>query len=220
MFQQGKIMRYFVPPIVIPVLLVIGIVAYAVFKPPIIASHVAAQSRPASPTDLSSSAPTATTLSGDERNDTKKLESDKLEAEINKLRSDIWTAYITPIVSFLSALGVVVTILVQRQTALNIQKQTEKTNLELKVADFVMNSVGPTMARQRLGIFQDLYQNRLSPEFIQAIRNTDLIKQDHFPGTRRDQLRVELFKAIAATADSPNAAIDAFRSVFPTENLL
>jgi hypothetical protein len=34
-----EIMKYFVPPIVIPVLLVVGIVAYAVLKPPIIASH-------------------------------------------------------------------------------------------------------------------------------------------------------------------------------------
>jgi hypothetical protein len=33
-------MKYFVPPIVIPVLLFIGIVAYAVLRPPIIVGHL------------------------------------------------------------------------------------------------------------------------------------------------------------------------------------
>jgi hypothetical protein len=32
-------MRYLVPPIVIPILLLIGIVAFAILRPPIIVSH-------------------------------------------------------------------------------------------------------------------------------------------------------------------------------------
>jgi hypothetical protein len=32
-------MKYLVPPIVIPVLLVIGIAAYALLRPPIVAEH-------------------------------------------------------------------------------------------------------------------------------------------------------------------------------------
>jgi hypothetical protein len=183
-------------------------------------THVTAQSAPASPTDQSSSAPAATTIGENESNDRKKLELDKLKAEINKLRADKWTTYITPIVGLISALGVVGAILVQRQTAFNIQKQSEKANFELKFADFVMNSESPAMARQRLGIFRDLYRDRLSPEFIHAISESDFILRDDFPGTRRQQLRVELFKAIAAKAESPNAAIDAFNLVFPHEKLV
>jgi hypothetical protein len=35
-------MKYLVPPIVIPVLLFVGIVAYAMLRPPIIAGHLPA----------------------------------------------------------------------------------------------------------------------------------------------------------------------------------
>jgi hypothetical protein len=37
--NKGKTMKYLVPPIVIPVLLFIGIVAYGMLRPPIIAGH-------------------------------------------------------------------------------------------------------------------------------------------------------------------------------------
>jgi hypothetical protein len=37
--NKGKTMKYLVPPIVIPVLLLIGIVAYGMLRPPIIAGH-------------------------------------------------------------------------------------------------------------------------------------------------------------------------------------
>ena len=37
--SKGKTMKYLVPPIVIPVLLFIGIVAYAMLRPPITDAH-------------------------------------------------------------------------------------------------------------------------------------------------------------------------------------
>jgi hypothetical protein len=47
--QKEKPVKYLVPPIVIPVLLVIGIAAYALLKPPIMISHPAAASANAQP---------------------------------------------------------------------------------------------------------------------------------------------------------------------------
>jgi hypothetical protein len=37
--SKGKTMKYLVPPIVIPVLLFIGVVAYGMLRPPIIVGH-------------------------------------------------------------------------------------------------------------------------------------------------------------------------------------
>jgi hypothetical protein len=37
--HKGKIMKYLVPPIVIPLLLFIGVVAYGMLGPPIIVAH-------------------------------------------------------------------------------------------------------------------------------------------------------------------------------------
>jgi len=48
----------------------------------------------------------------------------------------------------------------QRRMAQESQEQSELANLQLKIAEFVMSSVGPTMARQRLQIFRDLYKDR------------------------------------------------------------
>ena len=39
LLTKGKNMRYLVPPIVIPVLLFIGVVAYGILRPPIIVGH-------------------------------------------------------------------------------------------------------------------------------------------------------------------------------------
>ena len=38
-FKKGKVMKYLVPPVVIPMLLFIGIVAYALLRPPIVVGH-------------------------------------------------------------------------------------------------------------------------------------------------------------------------------------
>jgi hypothetical protein len=40
--SKGKTMKYLVPPIVIPFLLFIGILAYGLLRPPIIAGHPSA----------------------------------------------------------------------------------------------------------------------------------------------------------------------------------
>jgi hypothetical protein len=42
--NKGKTIKYLVPPIVIPVLVFVGIVAYAMLRPPIIAGHLPAPS--------------------------------------------------------------------------------------------------------------------------------------------------------------------------------
>jgi hypothetical protein len=185
-------------------------------------THAVAQHTPALLTDQSRSATIPAiqtdTRSGDEDNDKSKLDIKKLNLEIDKLNTDKLLAYITTVLGFISGGVAVGAIVVQRQMALKTQQQSEKTNLELKVADSVMNSVGPTMARQRFGMFQDIYKDRLSKEFIEGVGNA--IKQDSFPGTRRDQLRLELFKAIATKADSKNAAIEAFDLTFPDEKFL
>jgi hypothetical protein len=39
LFNLGNLMKYLVPPIVIPVLLFIGVVAYGILRPPMIVGH-------------------------------------------------------------------------------------------------------------------------------------------------------------------------------------
>jgi hypothetical protein len=143
----------------------------------------------------------------------------KLEAEIAKLKVDKITTLVTSIVGVLSAVGFIITFLMQRRMAQESQEQSELANLQLKIAEFVMSSVGPTMARQRLQIFRDLYKDRKGAiqDFIAVLGETDLIKKDDFPGTRRDQLRVELFKSMAAKATSEEETKKAFKDVFPNE---
>jgi hypothetical protein len=68
---------------------------------------------------------------------------------------------------------------------------------------------------QRLEIITDLYKNK--ENLIATLNVTDVIRQDAFPGTRRDQLRIELFKAMAAKAGNEEAARKAFKDVFPDE---
>jgi hypothetical protein len=169
------------------------------------------------------------------------LQLTKLQLEIDKLEVDKITTLVTSILGILSALGFIIGFFIQRWWAQKSQEQSEMANLKLKIAEFVMSSVGPTMARQRIRILRDLYKdrsvgptaarqrlrifpdlynnrNRALNEFLVGLDETALINQDAFPGTRRDQLKLELFKGMAAQAGSEEEAKRAFKEVFPDEN--
>jgi 2-polyprenyl-3-methyl-5-hydroxy-6-metoxy-1,4-benzoquinol methylase len=144
------------------------------------------------------------------------LEIQKLEVEIQKLESDRATVWIGPAISALSVLIVVVTVLVQRQTSTALQKRQGELDLELKVAEFIMSSRSPNMARQRADLLGALYQRGITSKFLESVQSVGR----NFPGDLGIEMRTEFFTQVAAKYDAPDDVANLFRQIFPKEEWL
>lgn len=81
------------------------------------------------------------------------LELRKLSAEVEKAEFDashLRFISLAPAAAVLTGVVGLVGVIVQRWTANRNQKATERANLELKAADFILNSPTPYIAYQKL----------------------------------------------------------------------
>jgi hypothetical protein len=74
-----------------------------------------------------------------------------------------------------------------------------------------MSSYSPSAAESRLSILTSLYQDRLRPNFSASF---DVEK---FPGMRKHEMLLELFKQMAAKCQAPDEVAEVFRRTFPNE---
>jgi hypothetical protein len=104
------------------------------------------------------------------------LEKERLRAQTEKLKAEAWkfewdryTGWIAPAVSILGVPILILTMVMQRRTAMKVQEGTRapgdfklqgeeaRAALELKIADFIMSSRSPAMARMRAELLSGLY---------------------------------------------------------------
>ena len=142
------------------------------------------------------------------------LEGRKLELEIAKLQDDQITELIAPALSAFSILVLAISLIIQRRTARGIQKRSEQTNFELKVAELLMSSPSPAAAEARMNVLNGLYEERLRPGFKNRFDKKD------FHGPRFHELRLEVFRQMSAKASSPEEVTQVFRRVFSNEKAL
>lgn len=153
------------------------------------------------------SAPTAATVDTERRD----LELKKIIAETAKIERDTKYWYLPALITIVPFLGVVLTILIQRKSALDIQRRTEQASLEMKIAEIVMASPTPGIASARMEILTQLYSGRIRPEFV---RNFDI---DRFAGTRLWEMKMVVFKLLAENPDKRESILSALRKTFPED---
>jgi hypothetical protein len=137
-----------------------------------------------------------------------RLEGEKLALEIQKLETENKFGLIPPLVSMISIVGLVIGLLVQRKTALNVQERAEQVNFEMKTAELVMGAYSPGAAKDRVLLLERLYPNRLSPQFV---KNFD---PHLFHGTRLYDLKMNLFKELVGKVPEPEDVTTAFAVIF------
>jgi hypothetical protein len=145
------------------------------------------------------------------------LEIQKLAAEVSKAELEskyFFLGYIAPAVAVISGMAAFATILLQRRTTLRVQRETERANLELKAAEFILNSPTPYIGKQKLDIVRRCYSHLLSKDFLLATENIDLTQ---LPGTRLYEMKLECFKQLSAKSNSVEEVVAAASAIFPAD---
>jgi hypothetical protein len=110
--------------------------------------------------------------------------------------------------SALSIFLLVVSLIIQRRTTLEIQKRAEQVSFELKAAEILMDSQSPWDARRRLAVITDLYGDRLRTDF------STKFDTEKFPGKRIHGLRQDLAESMASKVSTKEEVIQVFRFVY------
>jgi hypothetical protein len=178
-----------------------------------------------SPTCAVGQATSPGTIQTGERSEKENLEIARLSAEIEKFRAeaaklqtDKLTGWIAPTVSVLSVFILVLTLVVQRSTAMRVQREQAQHALELKVADFIMSSRSPAMARQRSELLSGLYADGVSNRFLETVRAH--AAAEDFPGDIGFDFRTRFFAATAAKYDAPSDIAELARRIFTGDKWL
>ena len=137
----------------------------------------------------------------------------KLSAEAHKLYWNNLTDWIAPTVSIFTILMLAVTIRAQRRTALDVRHI-----LELKIAEFIMTSRTPGMARQRAALLSTLYQGGISKEFLNVVKAK--ADQGEFPGDLGFALRTTVFEQTAPKYADPRDIVELARRMFTGDEWL
>jgi hypothetical protein len=135
----------------------------------------------------------------------------KLSAETDKLYWDRVTGWIAPTVSVLTILILAITIVAQRRTALDVQKLQDQHTLELKIAEFIMTSRSPAMAKDRAELLSTLYHGD-SREFLDVVRTK--AEGHDFPGDIGFELRSRVFEQTALKYNDASDIIELARRIF------
>ena len=151
-----------------------------------------------------------------------RAEIEKVGAEAEKLRGDKITSWIAPAASVLSVLISVLilnwTLVSQRETAMQVQREQGRHALELKIADFIMSSRSPAMAEQRAELLSSLSADGVSSRFLETVITH--AKAKDFPGDIGYDLRTKFFEATAAKYDAPSDVAELARRIFADDKWL
>jgi hypothetical protein len=147
-----------------------------------------------------------------------RAEIEKVRAEAEKLQADRITGWLAPAVGVLSVLLLILTLVSQRSTAMRVQREQAQHALELKIADFIMSSRSPAMARQRAELLSGLYADGVSSRFLETVRAH--AAAGDFPGDIGFDLRTRFFEATAAKYDAPSDIAELARRIFTGDKWL
>lgn len=147
-----------------------------------------------------------------------RAEIEKAKAEAEKLRADRLTGWLAPAVSVLSVILLILTLVSQRSTAMRIQQEQAQHSLELKIADFIMSSRSPAMAKQRAELLSSLYADGVSSRFLETVRAH--AAAGNFPGDLGLEIKVRFFEAAAAKYDTPSDIAELARRIFTGDKWL
>jgi len=142
---------------------------------------------------------------------TRNLEDQKLRLEIRKLETETVIGYFAPVLNALTILMVLLTILSQRRTAIEIQDKAERANFDMKAAELFMSSHTAWGAKKRLELLSQIFRERMPADIVERF------KDENFPGQKYYDLRLEIAKQMAAKCTSPSDVIEVFRASFPEE---
>jgi hypothetical protein len=145
------------------------------------------------------------------------LEIQKLAAEVSKAELEskyFYLGYIAPAVAVISGMAAITAIFLQRRTTFRVQRETERANLELKAAEFILNSPTPYIGKQKLDLVRLCYAHLLSEDFLLATADIDLTQ---LPGTRLYEMKLECFKQLSAKSNSVEEVVAAALAVFPAD---
>ena len=131
---------------------------------------------------------------------------DKVAAEREKLVAEKYTSWFAPAVSLLAIPILIATIILQRRTAVQVQQQHGQYALELKIAEFIMGSRSPAMARQRAELLSNLYREGVSTKFLENVRVQ--AGMGEFPGDLGFALRNTFFTTVASKYDNPSDILE------------
>jgi hypothetical protein len=125
------------------------------------------------------------------------------------------------VVTVLSAVGAAYGIGRQIRAASRDRDKNAKDAATLKLAEFVIASRQPAMARDRLNILE-----RIDPDAFGADREVlaagklaqrILPEEAEFPGVERHELQVEVLRLIATNPNSGKHIVEASTQIFPKE---
>jgi hypothetical protein len=145
-------------------------------------------------------------IKSDMSDDTRVLENQKLKAEIEKLTFDTsqanrFAGWIAPLVSILTIVVLVAGLLNTRKTALNVQKEQGNQALQLKITELIMASRSPALAGMRGELLSTLYEKNGTNTFFSKIKEMTAKKQ--FPGDLGHEVRIKVFEELAAKYENP-----------------
>lgn len=97
------------------------------------------------------------------------------------------------------------------------QKQSDQA-LFNKLADIVVDSRTPDMARDRAELLKYLYNDNMGPQFLTRVQT--MVDKGRFPGSLRAELNKAVFEQIASKCANPEDVANLARSIWPNDDWL
>jgi hypothetical protein len=168
----------------------------------------------------SASAQLAPSIESEERK--RQLELKKLDFEAQKAEFDAYfTWWIGPLLTAASIAFAGYSVAYQTRQASKDREKDAQKDATLKLAEFVMNSRQPAMARERLRILSQLDKKSFGTGIADTIglpkRPAGQADEQHFPAVERSELKLEVFRSLASQPGHANEILRFFASIYPNE---
>jgi hypothetical protein len=145
----------------------------------------------------------------------KALDLQKLELETRKIKNEIDIWWLTPVLTAASILLAGAGVAWQTRNANNSRRQEAKAEATLKLAEFVLSSRHPAMARNRVALLERIDKESFGSDIISKLGLDD--PKVPFPAVARSELQVEVFKQLASNPQNTEKIKKAFSEIFPRE---